>query len=361
MEEIMRDTPAISKIQETPLFFIVGRPRTGSTLLRTLFDAHPNVVIPQEWPMLLALHRRFGSIRSWDEETLERFYQALFQHLRISFWEITNWPGFDKEELHSSILACKGEYSFETMFKLVYSHYQSYFNKEKILVFGDKNPVYSNQTRILARIFPSARFIHLTRDYRDNLVSMLDVDFEMPNAALLTYRWKYSWKAINEVAGRYPERFMTLKYEDLVSDAPSRFREVCSFLDIPYEPGIFQFHTKKEEIEKTFPKEIIDRYFRSLFNPIDESRVGVYKKKLTIFQVRIADHVAGKTAERAGYRREFRKFNPGIFIWTLPAVLYSKWLYSVGWMVSLLPYKTMMWLLNKPSVLVRIYARMFNK
>ena len=49
----------LEKIRQTPMFFIVGRPRTGSTLLRTLFDAHPNVTIPQEWPMLLALYRRF--------------------------------------------------------------------------------------------------------------------------------------------------------------------------------------------------------------------------------------------------------------------------------------------------------------
>jgi len=353
--------PDLEKIRKTPMFFIVGRPRTGSTLLRTLFDAHPNVTIPQEWPMLLALYRRFGKVTYWDSCILEDFYDTLFQHLRISYWEITNWPRFDKEDLHTSLRACEGEQTFETIFKVVYSHYQSYFDKKKPLLFGDKNPVYSNQTAMLARIFPSAKFIHLTRDYRDNLVSMLDVDFELPNPALLTYRWKYSWKAIESVAAKCPERFLTLRYEDLVADAPARFDELCDFLGIPFVSSIFQFHLKKDQIKNSFPKEVIDRYFSSLFQPIDSSRVGVYKNRLSKRQVRVADFVAGKIAEKAGYDREYKRFNPCVFLWSVPAVLYAKWLYSVGWLVSLLPYKTMMWLLNKPSLLVKIYSSLFNK
>ena len=355
----------LEKIRQTPMFYIVGRPRTGSTLLRTLFDAHPNVTIPQEWPMLLALHRRFGKVTQWDATILDQFYEALFQHLRFPFWEITNWPGFDKDTrlaaLRTSLQLCKGKNSFETVFKVIYSQYSSYFDKKEILMFGDKNPVYSNQAAMLALIFPTSRFIHLTRDYRDNLVSMLDVDFELPNAALLTYRWKYSWKTIEKVANQYPERFFTLRYEDLVANAPERFRELCRFLGIPYDPSIFEFHLKKEEMEKTFPKEIIDRYFKTLFQPIDTSRVGIYKSRLNRLQVRIADQVAGRTAEEAGYIREFRRFNLAVFIWSLPAVLYARWLYAVGGLVSILPYKTMMWLLNKPSVLVRIYTKLFHR
>ena len=38
---------SIEKVRNVPMFFILGRPRTGSTLLRTLFDAHPGVIIPQ--------------------------------------------------------------------------------------------------------------------------------------------------------------------------------------------------------------------------------------------------------------------------------------------------------------------------
>jgi hypothetical protein len=190
---------------------------------------------------------------------------------------------------------------------------------------------------------------------------MLDVDFEMPNVALLSYRWKYSWKVIGSVASRYPDRFFTLRYEDLVSDAPAKFRELCDFLAIPYDDSIFSFHTRKEEVRKSFSPEVIDRYFKSLFNPIDSSRVGIYKERLSAFRIKIADTVVGRSAEEAGYRRNYQNFNILAYLWSLPAVLYARWLYSVGWLVGLLPYRTMMWLLNKPSVVVRIYTRLVNK
>lgn len=350
----------LEKIKQTPMFFIVGRPRTGSTLLRTLFDAHPNVTIPMEWPLLLALHKRFGHIRQWDKKALEEFYNGLFEPLRFKYWSITNWPAIDFDALRIDLFACLGETTFETLIKVVYSHYHSFFEKKEILFFGDKNPVYSDQTAQLAKIFPSAKFIHLTRDYRDNLVSMLDVDFEMPNVALLAYRWKYSFQVIDAVAKENPNRFFRIRYEDLVADATARFNELCQFLGIPFEHAIFEFYKKKTEIEQLYPKEFTSRYFSSLFKPIDSRKTGVYKGRLTELEIKIADLVVGKTAEIAGYRRDFSKFNILLYLWILPAVLYSRGLYSVGWIVRLLPYKQMMWLLNKPSVVVKIYTKISN-
>lgn len=347
----------LEKIKQTPMFFIVGRPRTGSTLLRTLFDAHPNITIPMEWPLLLALHKRFGHIKHWDEKAVAEFYNSLFEPLRFKHWSITNWPAIDLRALRTDLFACLGETSFETLIKVVYSHYHSFFEKKEILYFGDKNPVYSNQAAQLAKIFPSAKFIHLTRDYRDNIVSLLDVDFEMPNVALLAYRWKYSFRAIDAAAKDSPNRFMHIRYEDLVTDASVRVNELCQFLGIPFDPVIFEFYKKKTEIERIYPKEITSHYFSSLFKPIDSSKTGIYKSRLTVRQVKIADLIVGKTAEDAGYSRDYPKFNILLYLWILPAILYSRGLYSIGWMVRLLPYKQMMWLLNKPSVVVKIYAK----
>jgi len=121
----------LEKIERTPLFFIVGRPRTGSTLLRTLFDAHPNVIVPMEWPLLMALYKRFGHIKHWDEKTLEEFYQGLFQPLRFRYWSITNWPAINFEQLRTDLSGCAGETGFETLIKVVYSHYNSFFERRK--------------------------------------------------------------------------------------------------------------------------------------------------------------------------------------------------------------------------------------
>jgi hypothetical protein len=351
---------SIEKVKNIPMFFIIGRPRTGSTLLRTLFDAHPNVIIPQEWPMQLLLHLQFGQIRYWDKDKLEAFYQALFQPLRIPFWSIRNWPGVDFELLHAHILECEGEQTLETLIKVVYVHYNSFFGKKEIILIGDKNPAISNHPELLARIFPTAKFIHLVRDYRDNLVSLLSVDFEMPNVTLLTYRWKYSYRVIEKAALKNPGRYITLRYEDFVSNPESQFGLLCTYLGIPPEPSIFNFYTKKEELEANFPPEIITRYFSSLMKPIDDRKVGIYKQKLTEKQIRIADLVAGDIAGKAGYHRDFTSFSLFDYLWVAPAILYTKGLYLIGKMVRILPLKWMLWLVNKPSVVVGIYTHLFG-
>ncbi len=350
----------ISRVEKIPMFFIVGRPRTGSTLLRTLFDAHPDVVIPQEWPMLLLLHMQFGKVRHWDKPTLEAFYEALFQPLRISYWSIKNWPSIDLDLLHANILQCEGKQTFETLIKVVYLHYNSFFKKKEIILIGDKNPATSNHTALLAEIFSTAKFIHLVRDYRDNLVSMLEVDFEMPNTTLLTYRWRYSYRKIEKCAGQHTERFYKLKYEALVKRPDYEFATLCNFLCIPQDNSIVEFYKRKDEIEATYPPEIIQRYFRSLMQPIDSRRVGIYKQKLTEKQIRIADLIAGSAAEDAGYERLNINFCLTDYLWVTPAILYTKGLYFVGKLVGVLPFKWMLWLMNKPSVIVSIYTRLFE-
>jgi hypothetical protein len=350
----------LEKIKNIPMFFILGRPRTGSTLLRTLFDAHPSVIIPQEWPMLLLLQMQFGQVTFWDKAKLEAFYDALFQPLRIPAWSIRNWPGLDSAELRRHILECEGNHRLETLIRVVYWHYSSFFGKTDILLIGDKNPATSNHPEMLIRMFPEAKFIHLLRDYRDNLVSMLGVDFEMPNVGLLTYRWKYSFRVISKAARKNPDQYITLRYEDLVRHPEEEFGRLCRFLDLPVHDEIFSFHERKAEIEASYPPEIIRKYFSSLLQPINTSKVGIYRSKLSQQQIRIADLVVGDAAGEAGYERDFTRFSPADYLRVAPAILYTRGLYLIGKMVRILPFSWMLWLINKPSVVVKIYTRLFG-
>ena len=155
----------IAQLKEIPIFFIVGRPRSGTTLLRTLFDAHPNSIVPPECQFIINLFPKYGKITHWHEKDLEEFYSEL-----VKQWLFDLWP-LDRQELRENLMACTGEQSYGTICKVVYASYQSVFNHDKILALGDKNPGYAIYTRKLLKIFPKAKFIHIIRDYRDNFLS----------------------------------------------------------------------------------------------------------------------------------------------------------------------------------------------
>ncbi|NQU34666.1 MAG: sulfotransferase [Bacteroidetes bacterium] len=52
----------MEQLNKIPFFFVVGRPRSGTTLLRTLFDAHPNVSFPPECQFIINLYPKYGKI-----------------------------------------------------------------------------------------------------------------------------------------------------------------------------------------------------------------------------------------------------------------------------------------------------------
>ena len=70
----MAKSPKEKDLKELPFIFIVGRPRSGTTLLMSLFDAHPNVIIPPECAMILNLFPKYRKLRNWDKKHLLSFY-----------------------------------------------------------------------------------------------------------------------------------------------------------------------------------------------------------------------------------------------------------------------------------------------
>jgi hypothetical protein len=351
------------KLKSTPLFFILGRPRSGTTLLRTLFDAHPNVKIPPEFPILLPLYQKYRKVKDWDEKTVESFVDQIFRSPAFNNRKLENL-GIDRATYTANLM--KLVHSGNTLdFLKSFNYYaHSLFPKEDILWIGDKNPVYSIYAKRFLKIFPDSRFICIIRDYRDNYISMkglADLNLEAPVLSIQVCRWRYVVKLFQECKKKYPDRFYILRYEDLVSNQEVIFKELCSFLDIPYDPVVFDFFRKKEESMKLYPKEIVEKYHKSLMNPINTGRMDLWKKEMTDKQVRLADQVAGKYADSLGYERKFKGFSFFLYLKTRAASWYSWLIFKVMEYGSYLPSKISLALTLNLLVLVRTYTYLFGK
>jgi len=345
-----------TEISNIPFLFIVGRPRSGTTLLRTLFDAHPNVIVPPECQFIVNLYPKYGKISSWTKEMLIRFHEDLQVQWRFDTWKI------DQDQLKSVLLSCEADSNYGDICKMVYLSYPSLFPKEDILVIGDKNPGYTIYTERLLKIYPDAKFIHIIRDYRDNFISIKNVDFELPVPALVVSKWKYFVKRFYKAQQRNPENHLVLNYEKLVREPESVFAELCAFTGIKFHSEVFDFYKKKEEVLNIYPPDFIKKYHSSLLNKISDKNVGRWKRDLNDRQIRICDQTAGHYADLAGYNREFKGFSLWIFIQSIPGILYSKLLYLATWIVDRFPYKIRMAILSKgPLFLARVYLSIFNR
>jgi hypothetical protein len=344
------------QLEEIPVFFVVGRPRSGTTLLRTLFDAHPNVIVPPECQFIVNLYPRYGKLTNWSKERLQDFYDDLQQQWRFDVWPLNH------AKLYRSLMACTGNNSYGTICKVVYQEYQSIFRHGLLLALGDKNPGYTIYTERLLKIFPEAKFIHIVRDFRDNFVSIRNVDFELPFISVTVSKWKYFVKRFRKASAKYPGTHLEIRYEDLVSDPENKFRELCDFIGIPFSDKPFDFYKKTEEVLKIYPNELILKYHSSLLKKINTSRTGLWKKELKESELRVADACAGKYAALTGHDRIHR--NPGLwnYLRSIPGRLFASFLYMATWTIDRLPYKLRMNILSKaPLIMGRFYLSIFNK
>ncbi|MCX6305247.1 MAG: sulfotransferase [Bacteroidetes bacterium] len=340
-----------------PIFFIMGRPRSGTTLLSTLFDAHPNVKIPPEFPIMLPLYQEFRKVKDWDEEAINSFVAFIFQHNVFIHRTLENLK-IDRAGFTADLMTLAHKGTIQDFLKKLNEQGFSLFPKQEILRIGDKNPVYSIYTERFLKIFPDARFICIIRDYRDNFVSMRklsDLKLEAPILTLQVYRWRYVAKLFLKCKKRYPDRFRVIRYEDLVMNKSEVLADLCQFIGIPFDPAVFDFYKKKEETFRTYNNPLVERFHGSLMNPVNTGRMELWKKEMTPAEIRMADFVAGKYAGIFNYDRVEK--SPSLILWlkSRPMAIYGFLIFKLYVWGSYLPSRISLWLSVKLLVLVRTW------
>ncbi|MGB3681466.1 MAG: sulfotransferase [Rubrobacteraceae bacterium] len=150
----------------TPVFFIVGRAKSGTSWLMRLLDAHPEIMCRGEG-------RFFG--RSFKREDFKEaqggriqpssLYRAILEAEYLRAWiERSVWSRGDDVEEHLANLTRLATNYFLT---------QRLSGSGKRIV-GDKTPIVDpNVVREIGEICPEARIIHIVRDGRDAAVSIV--------------------------------------------------------------------------------------------------------------------------------------------------------------------------------------------
>jgi hypothetical protein len=102
---------------------------------------------------------------------------------------------------------------------------------------------------LLARSFPRARFVHIVRDGRDVVPSLLDMHFGPDRFGAATLFWR-DRVSRGRAGGRRigADRYREIRYEDLVADPEPVLRDVCAFFDLAFEPGMLEYHERADDV-----------------------------------------------------------------------------------------------------------------
>jgi Sulfotransferase family len=269
--------------------FVVGCPRSGTTMLQLMLHAHPRIAIPPETRFLLAAYqqrRDFGDLRDPDRR------RALAEW--ITGREATRFVdlGLDRAQVTEEIVA--GPPTLGSALGIIFRAYARRFGK---LRWGDKRPAYVNNLGIVLRLFPDAQIVNIVRDGRDCVASLKEMPWNKNEIHHSISAWAQAVDQARRARRRLgPESFYQLRYESLVRDPATELAALCEFLGEDYDEAM----TKPADLAPVaVPRQ--KTWHARTHADVNEERVGSWARRLEPWELALCESVLGDRLRAEGY------------------------------------------------------------
>jgi hypothetical protein len=286
-----------------PAPFVVGVSRSGTTLLRLMLDAHPEMAIPPEThflPDVIKECRREGA-------TPDSVADIIVGHRRFADF------GLDPDEVRARI----AKSGVRPRGRPLRAFYELYAKRQGKRRWGDKTPNYIQFMPRIARSLPEARFIHLVRDGRDVAISRASRAIDDPaGAGFQAKRWKRRINKARRVSKKL-EHYMEARYEDLVTDPEPTLRRICEFIELKYDPAMLRYHEGASErlaemahdLPATETREARSAEHRMAGHrlatePPTTDRIARWKSEMSVEDRKQFERFAGELLSELGYEVE---------------------------------------------------------
>jgi Flp pilus assembly protein TadD len=264
-------TPVADALPDDPVF-LVGFPRSGTTLLERMLDGHRQLDVLDERPALEVMIEQLRSRQDWQDDdldaSLERLAPAQVQQARQKYWQEVG------------------------------RHLQP---RGRLV---DKYPLTMTRLPYVARMFPSADWLLLLRHPCDCVLSCHMQAFGINGGALAfaslestarTYAAVMRWW--DEQRQRAPARVHVLRYEDLVQDVPAQLEALMAFLSLTVEPEQLASH----HASAARSRRINTPSYAQVVKPVNAAAVGRWERYRVHFSQATLD-VLAPWVTRYGYR-----------------------------------------------------------
>ena len=208
-------------LEETDLIFIVGLPRSGTTLTHQIISSHSKVFGAGELPIL----NNFFSEKIDDSNFIKKIFDDLLNKNQ-------NYLKNIKDTLNNQF---------------------KQHNKKQIIL--DKSPLNFEWIGFIKIIFPNAKVIHLNRNLKDTALSIYKNTFDGDSLP-----WSYNADDILGFIDLYkklmsfwnkkmPNYIFNLEYKELVNNPKNEIKKILSFCNLQWEDSCLDFTNSKAGIK----------------------------------------------------------------------------------------------------------------
>jgi Sulfotransferase family len=304
--------------------FIGGCPRSGTTLVRSMLDSHPDLAIPHETRFLIYAYRRrarWGDLAFRENrEAMARWVVSrdLSRHSRLC-------P--DPEEIVRRMVA-----SAPTVGSVLSAGFRLYAELHGKVRWGDKRPALVLDLDAVFAMFPDAQYINVVRDPRAAVASIRRVGeahgWDSERIVRGAELWDRSQRAARRWQRRLPaNQFLEIQYERLVAQPRRTLERIVDFLGLD-RAGIermLAFHERTSSIysEKMHPL---------IVKPVTTEPVRRWQTELSRPELAFIERVLAGPMRRYGYEPVARGRAPaGMRLrfqarrWQMRRKAYLKW------------------------------------
>jgi hypothetical protein len=291
----------ISLLKEPPTpVFVVGMNGSGTSMLADCLGQHPDLFAAymetKILPYLLLNAHRYGDLN--ENENFLKLWLAVLDipvMTQINGWVPLrlpkNWKEFPRNP--------------PSVIDAVFRSIALNNNKHR---WAEKTPHYVQHLELLGSSFPRAKFVHIVRDGRDCAASFHRRWRRTPEYSI--YRWKRVLAEGRLQSKNLGDRYFELSYEDLTTCPEKWLRQVCNFLDLPFDKSVLRSSQPHKETAQSGNRNSIQPNSKKWKTYFDERQMAALEK------------IAGATLSNYGYEVMYEKGdrNPASSL-----ILFWKW------------------------------------
>lgn len=300
--------------------FIVGLPRSGTTLLASMLAAHSRIACGPETHFFSRLSgkKRQAAVKGpWPDHAVD-----VIQSLKIARKSVSDLFELSRADLREKLRTMPPSES--AMLRVLTETYALASGKPR---WAEKTPNHLLYVEHIRALYPDARIIRIVRDPRDSVLSITKnlsewfSDSNIANACFCSH-----WLTCTQPFFDIDEGSLTVKYEDLVKDAKDTMIAVCDFIGEQFESAMMD--TRESGKRLATPGE---PWKKQVSEPLDPSRLYVWRHSFPSRELKACEYILRDILIRFGYEVSSAPgVQVGIWPWSARAIRQNE-----GWIVGL--------------------------
>ncbi|NRO97054.1 sulfotransferase [Paraburkholderia sp. NMBU_R16] len=265
--------------------------RCGSHALRLRLNFNPQFYSPYPLHIVdfMPLLPLYG-----DLEDDHAYFRLVSDVVGLQAVSMVKWPGvvFDPVEIFEAI-----RHAPRSVHRIVWELLLRSGEARGARIVMDKSLDSVHYADELMRLMPDMRFLNVVRDPRAQIASMNKAIIHDFDTLLNARTWVEAHRAADLLLERYPERAMTIRYEDFLEDQEATLRKICGFFGIDYLPQMLDVSRSAEAKQIA---QMSALWSSNCFAPIP-ANIDKYKAQLSVDEIGIIETLTARYMRRYGY------------------------------------------------------------